>query len=110
MYGLIRGVLYVGGGLGIVYALINLFGNPLRSLIGFAVAAVLFFISRYVQPPQAEELPPPEIDMTTDYRKEMAKARKEHLRQLESGEGEKSEDGTDSGAQQPAETAAEKKD
>lgn len=92
MYGIIRMVLYVGGGLGIVYALINLFGSPLNSLIGIGVALVLFFISRYVQPPEAEEPPPPEIDMTTDYRKEMAKARQQHRRELEasSSDGEKS--------------------
>lgn len=83
MYGVIRLVLYAGGGIGVVYALINLFGKPLNSLIGLAIALALFFISRYVAPPEAEEAPPPDIDMTTDYRKEMAKARRQHQRELE---------------------------
>lgn len=94
MYGLIRLVLYVGGGLGIVYALINM-SNFTKLLLGVGVAAVLFFISRYVQPPQAEELPPPEIDMTTDYRKEMAKARQQHKRELEASSGQAKAEGAD---------------
>lgn len=92
MYGVIKLVLYAGGGIGIIYAIINLFGNFMNSLIGIAVALVLFFISKFVEPPEAEEAPPPDIDMTTDYRKEMAQARKQHKRDLEgSSSNEKKE-------------------
>lgn len=86
MYGAIRAVLYAGGGLAIVYAIINLFGNFLYSLIGIAVALGLFYISKFVEPPQAEEAPPPDIDMTTDYRKEMVKARKAARQGLQESE------------------------
>lgn len=93
MYGAIRLVLYAGGGIAIVYALVNLFGNFVNSLIGIAVALVLFYISRFVEPPQAEEPPPPELDMTTNYRKEMIKARKQARQQMVEGDDSQQPEG-----------------
>lgn len=77
MYAILKTVFYGAGGLAIVWAVVSLFGQPLYSLLSLAVAALCFYVTRFLQPPEAEEAPPPDIDLTTDYRKEVIRQRKE---------------------------------
>lgn len=78
MYAFMRLVLLGAGGIAIVYAMINLFGNfwP-TSVLSLVVAGVLFYVSQFIQPPEVEEVEPDEIDMETDFAKQMAESRRQ---------------------------------
>lgn len=83
MYAVIRVVLLGGGGLAIVYSLLNLRNFFPNALLGLIAAGVLFYVSQFVQPPEAEEAPPPDIDMTTSFAREMAESRRQRKKNIE---------------------------
>lgn len=82
MYAAIRFVLLGGGGVAIVYAMLNLRNLFPNALLGLVAAGALFYVSQFVQPPEAEEAPPPDIDMDTDFRKQMAESRRQRKANL----------------------------
>lgn len=92
MYAFMRLVLLGAGGIAIVYAMINLFGNfwP-TSVLSLAVAGILFYVSQFIQPPEVEEVEPDEIDMETDFAKQMAESRRQRRQNLEASDGEEKE-------------------
>lgn len=92
MYTVIRTVILGGGGVAVVYTLLNLRNFFPNALLGIIAAGALFYVSQFIQPPEAQEAPPPDIDMTTSFAREMAESRRQRKKNIEAAAAEAAEE------------------